>query len=578
MKKVFKIIVPTILVIGIIASIGWYLFVYDRDLTRDVLLAQARFSDTQGHPNAASFFYDLAYSHSGHEENIAIELANQYKSDGNYTKAEYTLSNAIADGGTAELYIALCKTYVEQDKLLDAVKMLENIADPNIKAQIDAMRPASPIPSQEPGFYDQYISVEFTAEDGAAYVTTDREYPSTAEDYCADPITLPAGQTTFFALTVDEAGLVSPLSVVSYTVAGVIEEVHFTDDAIDQTVRELLRVDGSHVFRSDELWGITSLSLPANVAGLEDLKWFPFLSSLTIHESTMEDLSGLSILSGLQDLVITDTPVRGEDLTVIANLPRLSSLTLRSCSLSGIHALSNAVGLQYLDLSGNAIRDLSAIAVLPELRYLDLSHNAVDDLNYFSYVTSLETLYVGHNAITDITPLSGCIALTDLDLTNNALTDITPAGNIPGLKRLSVAFNQLTDVSALSANTMLEDLDISNNAITDITGLGTLARLVTFNFSYNQIPQLPHFPSNCALVTIKGSQNRLISLNPLIGLDNLNYVFMDYNPELSSIACLATCERLVEVTVYGTAVTDVSAVTKTADGQDTGVTVKYSPI
>ena len=41
MKKVFKIIVPTILVIGIIASIGWYLFVYDRDLTRDVLLAQA---------------------------------------------------------------------------------------------------------------------------------------------------------------------------------------------------------------------------------------------------------------------------------------------------------------------------------------------------------------------------------------------------------------------------------------------------------------------------------------------------------------------------------------------------------
>lgn len=578
MSRFFKILVPIVLTVAVLLSIGWYLMKYDPQFTRDLLVSHARKQSDKGNHGYSTWLYELAYKHSGNDETVALELSQQFKDVGNYTKAEYTLSHAIADGGSVDLYIALCKTYVEQDKLLDAVKMLENIADPNIKAQIDAMRPASPIPSQEPGFYDQYISVTFTSEDGAAYVTTDGEYPSTAEDYCADPITLPAGQTTFFALTVDRSGLVSPLSVMSYTVAGVIEEVHFTDDAIDQTVRDLLRVDGSHVFRSDELWGITSLSLPANVAGLEDLKWFPFLSSLTIHESTMEDLSGLSILSGLQDLVITDTPVRGEDLTVIANLPRLSSLTLRSCSLSGIHALSNAVGLQYLDLSGNAIRDLSAIAVLPELRYLDLSHNAVDDLNYFSYVTSLETLYVGHNAITDITPLSGCIALTDLDLTNNALTDITPAGNIPGLKRLSVAFNQLTDVSALSANTMLEELDISNNAITDITGLGTLARLVTFNFSYNQISQLPHFPSDCALVTIKGSQNRLISLNPLIGLNNLNYVFMDYNPELSSIACLATCERLVEVTVYGTAVTDVSAVTKTADGQDTGVTVKYSPI
>ena len=29
----------------------------------------------------------------------AIELAEQYKSSGNFTKAEFTLSNAIADGG-----------------------------------------------------------------------------------------------------------------------------------------------------------------------------------------------------------------------------------------------------------------------------------------------------------------------------------------------------------------------------------------------------------------------------------------------------------------------------------------------
>ena len=121
MKKAIKIIVPLVMIIAIIASIGWYLFVYDRDFTRDMLLNQARYYSDNRNDKAASWFYGLAYEYPSQDEHIAIELANQYKADGNYTKAEYTLTNAIADGGTADLYIALCKTYVEQDKLLDGL-------------------------------------------------------------------------------------------------------------------------------------------------------------------------------------------------------------------------------------------------------------------------------------------------------------------------------------------------------------------------------------------------------------------------------------------------------------------------
>ena len=112
MKNSTKKLVPFLLVVLIIASIVWYGFVYDRDFIRDMLLSQARYNSTNGNPTLASWFYDLAYEYSGQDEHVAIELANQFKQDGNYTKAEYTLSNAIADGGTAELYVALCKTYV----------------------------------------------------------------------------------------------------------------------------------------------------------------------------------------------------------------------------------------------------------------------------------------------------------------------------------------------------------------------------------------------------------------------------------------------------------------------------------
>ena len=48
MKKFFQFLISILLVVAIIASIGWYLFVYDRGFTRDFLLSQARYNDLYG--------------------------------------------------------------------------------------------------------------------------------------------------------------------------------------------------------------------------------------------------------------------------------------------------------------------------------------------------------------------------------------------------------------------------------------------------------------------------------------------------------------------------------------------------
>ena len=171
MKKSLRIILPVILAIAIILCTVWYLFIYDRGFTRDMLLSFARYSESQGNHNVATWFYNIAYKQSSNSDDVAIELAQQYKSSGNYTKAEYTLSNAIADGGGVDLYIALCNTYVEQDKLLDAVTMLDSITNPQIKEQLAAMRPASPTVTPEPGYYSQYISATLSKYDGTIYPT-----------------------------------------------------------------------------------------------------------------------------------------------------------------------------------------------------------------------------------------------------------------------------------------------------------------------------------------------------------------------------------------------------------------------
>ena len=108
MKKFFKVLIPIILIFAIIACIGWYLFIYDRDFTRDMLLEGARFFENQGNRGISSWFYDQAYIQASDNDAVAIELAEQHKRAGNYTKAEYTLTKAITDGASAELYVALC--------------------------------------------------------------------------------------------------------------------------------------------------------------------------------------------------------------------------------------------------------------------------------------------------------------------------------------------------------------------------------------------------------------------------------------------------------------------------------------
>ena len=58
MKKAAKFLMPLVLGLLILSSIVWYLFIYDRDFTRDTLLNQARYQDMSGNSRLSSWFYD----------------------------------------------------------------------------------------------------------------------------------------------------------------------------------------------------------------------------------------------------------------------------------------------------------------------------------------------------------------------------------------------------------------------------------------------------------------------------------------------------------------------------------------
>lgn len=553
MKKIVKRIIPLLLIVALIASACWYIFVYDRDTVRDFLMAQARSCAQNGHFEAATWCYDISYEFAGEDENVAIDLAQIYKDSGNYTKAEYTLVSAIADGATAELYIALCQTYVEQDKLLDAVNMLDKVADPAIKAELDALRPAAPQADFAPGFYSQYISLNFTHEGGTLYVSTDGEYPSTADTPCVTPVALEGGETKIYAVTVADNGLVSPLSILSYTVGGVIEEVEFTDAYIEELVVQQLMFGQYTTIYSNDLWSITELTVPAEATELSDLRHLLYLEKLSLRDHQIADLSFLEGMNHLKSLDLSGCAIAA-DLSILGTLPALEELTMEGCSISSLAFLEGAPSLKKLDLSRNAVGSLSVLAAIPTLRELDLSDNAVADPGPLAGLTELTSVDLSENVLTTVAPLGSCTKLTSLDVSENKLTDIAAVRSLTALTSFRAEKNQIADCTPLAVCTELRTLDVSNNLITDITSFSSLTKLTELDFSYNQAAALPELPASAALVTIDGSYNQLTTLEQLDKLDALNYVYMDYNAEVSKIAFLADNPNMVQINVYGTKV------------------------
>jgi len=570
MKKVFHIIIPLLLAVLILASLFWYCFIYDRSFTRDMLLGQARYHSTDGNPKMSSWFYDRAYDLSGQDDDVALELANQFKSTGNYTKAEYTLTNAIADHPTKDLYAALCKTYVQQDKLLDAVTMLDSIADPAIKAELDAMRPAAPVTAPEPGFYTEYIGVTFCESAYRIYYTIDGEYPSIHDAPYTDAFQMPIGETVVRAVAVGENGLVSPLSTSIYTVGGVVEEVSFTDAAIEAAIRQIINADEDETIYTNMLWDILEFTVPAGSMNLQDVAHLAYLEKLTVQDQTLDTVSFLTALTNLKELNLTDCRFSANELEIIAGLPMLERLTLSDCGLSTIAGLENAQNLTYLDLSNNTIRNLNPLEALTNLRNLNLGHNAVTTLSALSGLVNLETLDVCYNVLPSLQPITACKNLTSLIANNNQISSLDGLENLTGLTVLNLKKNSITDVSVLGNCTALVELDIGNNAVSDIAALKTLTALELFTFSHNQVKELPAWPDGCKLRSIDGAYNQIESLENLKNMHSMTHVFMDYNA-LTTISPIAECFSLVQVNVYGNEIENID------DLKDREIIVNWDP-
>ena len=569
MKTIARIALLLLLVAAIVLGTAWYLLEYDTDFTHDALLYGAQYFEEKGQPAISTFLYDMAYQYGQSIEQIALELAEYYHSIGNYAKVEATLRRAINDGAGVDIYIALSKIFIEQDKLLDALNLVENVQDEAIRSKLELLRPAAPAPDFPGGHYNEYISVNFLSEGGRVYVAS-AQVPSVNSHLHDTPIDLGTGETHLVSMAVGESGLVSPITEHRYVIIGVVEPVIFADEKMEETIRDMVSIPYGVTVYTNDLWNIRSFTVPNDVSDYSDLKYLTFLESLTIKEGKAS-LAPIQSLEHLTDLSIKNATMDAETLQVLLSRTNLKTLTLRNCaltSLSGFEALTN---LTYLDVSQNILTDITPLAGLTALEVLSIHQSAVVDLTALQNLTALRQLDLSFNSIEDVTPLTGLTALQELNLSNNQISNIRIIGKLTGLKTLDLSHNKITTASYLSTCVSLQELKITNNTISNITSFSSLVNLEELDISNNAITKLPSWPANCSLTTLTAAYNKITNITPLAGLENLNTVNLDYNPRLSNVKDLANCVKLVSLSVYGTAVKDV------VDLTDLGIVVYYNP-
>ena len=169
MKRTLKIVIPIVLILAILIGAYWYFIRKNPKLTAGFCTDTADWMISKNHPSVAVWFYDRARELDPMNGELSLKLANAYRRNGNFTMTERTLVKAIQDApDNTELYLTLSSVFVQQDKLLDAQKMLDNLVNDAVIAEIAELRPQAPSISPEGNRYSDYITVELTGQDGDA--------------------------------------------------------------------------------------------------------------------------------------------------------------------------------------------------------------------------------------------------------------------------------------------------------------------------------------------------------------------------------------------------------------------------
>ena len=207
--------------------------------------------------------------------------------------------------------------------------------------------------------------------------------------------------------------------------------------------------------------------------GISDLTPLAPLAKLTRLEAENNGITDLSPLAGaekLQSLKLAGNALSG--LEALAGCISLSELDVSDNQLESLKGIEACIRMETLRAGYNRIGDLGTLSNMTILKSVSLPGNHIETIDVLAKSAgTLEELDLTDNAVTDISPLEKCTALKKLVLRHNAVTNMEYVRSLENLQTLNVSENAITQANGLSHLKSLETLDISDNPLEGTFGI-----------------------------------------------------------------------------------------------------------
>lgn len=231
--------------------------------------------------------------------------------------------------------------------------------------------------------------------------------------------------------------------------------------------------------------------LELDQTGMQHLSFIQDLNRLIVlvlADNPIDSLAPLAGMTNLLSLNASRTQVGDDALPIIGAMSQLQQLYLNGNGITDIRPLRGLTDLYGLALADNDIRDIEPVSGMHHLNALDLSNNRISSLAPLELMTELGYLLnISGNPLSDITALAGMTKLKQLQLDRTGIEEVSALAPLTELTFLSVADNRLLTIEALRGLNRLESLDVAGNRIEDIAALLNMTALKSASVADNPL-------------------------------------------------------------------------------------------
>ncbi len=226
-------------------------------------------------------------------------------------------------------------------------------------------------------------------------------------------------------------------------------EIRFSSKAFSEYISKILGITVENMkFKWMKDQTQISINNIEDMTNLDDLVFFPNLTSLYIQNMTLYSLTGIENCKNLKNFTIIDVKIK--DYQSLSYLNNVESIYVQgSVDLEKmISAIEDFNNLKKLSLYATKLENIDLLKKLKNintLNNLNLGVNKIKNVSSLKYLQNLTSLDLRSNLITDIMPLKDLTNLTSLNLTNNDIIDITPLAYNQKLQNLYLKGNEKID-------------------------------------------------------------------------------------------------------------------------------------